>query len=82
MIDPSTTIPKSMAPRLIRLPLRPSAFIAVNATSMANGIAAATMSPPRMLPKSRKSTPITKSAPSARLMPTVRIVRFTRSERS
>jgi hypothetical protein len=82
MMEPSTTMPKSMAPRLIRLPLRPSAFMPVKATSMAKGIAAATMSPPRKLPRSRKSTATTKSAPSARFFATVLMVRRTSSPRS
>ena len=79
---PSTISPKSIAPRLIRLPDRPSSRIPANAISIESGIAAATIIPARRLPSSRSSTTITSTAPSRRLRSTVRMVRSTSVLRS
>ena len=80
--EPSTISPKSIAPRLIRLPEIPSCFMAMNAASIDSGIAEATIRPPRRLPSSSSSTTMTRSPPSIRFFATVRIVRRTRSVRS
>lgn len=79
---PSTMRPKSIAPRLIRLPDTPVQRIAENATSIDSGIAAATSSPARRLPISKSRITTTSRPPSSRLVATVRRVRRTRSERS
>ena len=68
---PSTIRPKSMAPRLIRLPDRPNSFMTDTAKSSASGIDVATTSPARRSPSSTKSTTITSNAPSKRLRVTV-----------
>ena len=47
----STTRPKSIAPRLISVPAMPKRIIASKANSIESGIAAATMSPARRLPR-------------------------------
>ena len=52
--EPSTIRPKSIAPRLIRLPDTPACNIPVNAKSIDSGIADATMRPPRRLPKQQQ----------------------------
>ena len=78
----STTKPKSMAPRLIRLPAIPHQSIISTAKNMASGMAQATTSPARRFPKSRNSTAMTSSPPSDRFFSTVRMVLRTRSVRS
>ena len=80
-IEPSTTIPKSMAPRLIRLAETPKIRIMINAKSMAKGMTEATMSPALTLPRKMMSTTKTINAPSMRLYTTVEIFLFTSSER-
>ena len=80
-MEPSTTIPKSIAPRLIRLAVTPKIRIRMNANSIASGMTEATISPARMLPKKMISTTNTIIAPSIRLCTTVEIFRFTNSER-
>jgi hypothetical protein len=80
--EPSTMSPKSMAPRLMRLPDRPSAFMPMNAASIESGMAVATSSPPRTLPSIKSKTTMTRMPPSMRFLATVLIVRFTRSVRS
>ena len=78
----STTRPKSIAPRLIRLAGMPTAHIRLAAKSIDSGIASETINPARTLPSSTSSTPTTNSPPSARLWSTVSSVRAIRSERS
>ena len=56
--EPSTISPKSIAPRLIKLPEIPPTSIPQKANSMESGIAAATISPPRRLPSSSSRTTI------------------------
>ena len=63
----STTIPKSMAPRLSRLAAMPKRNMPENAHSIDNGIAKATMPAARRLPRNAKSTAITSKPPSKRL---------------
>ena len=55
--------------------------MAVKATSIDSGMAAATISPPRKLPSKSSSSSTTKRPPSARFVATVRIVRLTSSVR-
>ena len=81
MTELSTTRPKSIAPRLIRLPAIPNFSIALNANSIDNGIASATISPARKLPRNMNSTAMTSSAPSRRLLRTVCNTEPTRSIR-
>ena len=50
----STINPKSIAPRLIRLALMPETAIMLVANSIDRGIARATISPARTLPKQEK----------------------------
>ncbi len=72
---PSTIIPKSMAPRLMRLAHTPKIFIRIKAKSRASGITEAVISPPRRLPSSSTSTKMTISEPSMRFLATVEVVR-------
>ena len=80
--EPSTMIPKSMAPRLIRLPLMPAIRMATKAIIMDKGMAAATISPPRKLPSNSSRIINTRSPPSARFFATVTMVFSTSSVRS
>ena len=75
MTAPSTMMPKSMAPRLIRLAHTPVRRIRIKAKSRDSGMSEAVMMPPRMLPKSSTSTKTTMSAPSMRLRAMVDVVR-------
>ena len=76
--EPSTISPKSMAPRLIRLPAIPSFTMKLTANSIDSGIESATMIAARMLPSKRKSTAMTRAAPSIRFVSTVLMVRCDR----
>ena len=78
----STTSPKSIAPRLMRLAEMPVAHMRFAAKSIESGIASDTISPARTFPRSSSSTPTTRSPPSARLWSTVSSVRAISSERS
>ena len=80
-IEPSTTIPKSIAPKLIRLAVTPKQRIRMNANSIANGMTEATIMPARTLPKKIISTTKTIKAPSTKLRITVETLRLTNSER-
>ena len=82
MSEPSTTSPKSMAPRLMRFALWPVSHIPMNANIIASGITLASTSPARRLTSRIRSTTMTSSAPSARCLPTVPMVRFTSDVRS
>ena len=75
--DPSTIKPKSIAPKLIRLPPTPNIFIRITANSMDNGITDDTINPALILPRKNTSTNTTISAPSIRLCSTVSIALFT-----
>ena len=77
MTAPSTISPKSIAPRLIRLPLIRPCNMPMAVSSIESGIASAVISAARKLPSSRNSTTMTSSAPSARLFATVSIVAST-----
>ena len=66
-IEPSTTIPKSMAPRLRRLAETPKMRINIKPKSIANGITEATITPARMSPRKIINTRKTIIAPSMRL---------------
>jgi hypothetical protein len=78
---PSTSRPKSIAPRLIKLPDMPVPYMAMTAASIESGIAAATTTPARTLPSSSSSTPITSTAPSTMLWATVSSTLFIKSAR-
>ena len=71
---PSTIIPKSIAPKLIRLAQTSKTFISINANNRDNGIVEATIKPPRQLPNKKIRTNITINAPSIRLVATVEVV--------
>ncbi len=60
---PSTMIPKSSAPRLMRLALNLSVTMPMMVINMDNGITAAVMSAARMFPRKRKRITITRRAP-------------------
>ena len=71
---PSTIIPKSIAPKLIRFAQTSKTFININANNKDNGIVEATIKPPRQFPKRKIRTKITIKAPSIRLVETVDVV--------
>ena len=74
---PSTINPKSKAPRLIKLPLTPNAFIIHIANNIANGITEATNNPALKLPKKSTKTNTTIRAPSSKFFSTVPIALLT-----
>ena len=80
-MEPSTTIPKSIAPRLIRLADTPKILIIIKPNSMASGMTDATMRPARIFPRKIMRTRNTMMAPSIRFFITVEMLRFTSSER-
>jgi hypothetical protein len=82
MTAPSTMIPKSSAPKLMRLPETPSFFMKMKVPSRDKGIVTAVMRAARMFPMSRKRMMTTSAAPVTRLCSTVRIVELTSSDRS
>ena len=65
---PSTINPKSIAPKLIKLPLTPKSFIIEMANNKANGITEATTKPALQLPNNNTKMKITIKAPSIRLV--------------
>jgi hypothetical protein len=79
---PSTTMPKSMAPRLIRLADTPKMRIMMMANSMASGMTEATTNPARRLPSISTRTKMTMRPPSIRFLVTVPMVLPTSTERS
>jgi hypothetical protein len=79
---PSTKSPKSIAPRLIRLPPTPNSRMTAAAPSIAAGIASATTRPARRLPRDRSKTAITSAPPSIRFLAKVPSVASTRMARS
>ena len=80
--EPSTMIPKSIAPRLRRLAAIANSYIPMMAKSMARGITAATNSPARRLPKRTKRINTTRIAPAIKLCLTVRMTWAVSSVRS
>ena len=78
MTAPSTMMPKSIAPRLIRLALTLLSTMPVIVNSMERGMTKAVISAARKLPRIRNSTAITSAAPSRRLVSTVLMVASTR----
>ena len=80
-MEPSTTIPKSMAPRLIRLADTPKTRIRIKPKSKASGMTEATITEALTLPRKSISTTNTMSAPSIRLRTTVDMLRLTSSDR-
>ncbi len=79
---PSTRMPKSSAPKLIRLPLIPNLFMPITANRNDSGITKAVMAAARRLPSSRNSTTTTSRAPSVRFLATVLTVELTSTLRS
>ncbi|MNP02907.1 hypothetical protein D3C76_947730 [compost metagenome] len=75
-------MPKSSAPRLMRLALTLLANMPVKVNSIASGMTIAVINAARMLPKKRKSTAITSIAPSIRLVLTVAMALSTSVVRS
>ena len=75
-------MPKSSAPRLIRLPLMPKRFMPITANRNDSGITSAVIVAARRLPSSRNSTTTTSSAPSVRFLATVLMVELTSTLRS
>ncbi|MNU83141.1 hypothetical protein D3C71_728350 [compost metagenome] len=73
MTAPSTIKPKSIAPRLIRLPLTPNKCIIVTAKSSAKGMTEATTKPARQFPNNNTRMKMTIKAPSIRFFSTVLI---------
>ena len=71
MMAPSTSRPKSSAPRLIRLALTRVCTIPVKVISIARGITSAVRMAARILPSIRNKITITSKAPSTRLVVTV-----------
>ncbi len=81
-IAPSTSSPKSIAPRDIRFPVTSSCTMPRSAIPIASGIASTAISAPRKLPSVRKRISATSPAPSPRLMATVFSMRPMNSARS
>ncbi len=79
---PSTIMPKSSAPRLIRLALTLLVNIPVKVNNIARGITIAVINAARMLPRNRNNTATTSSAPSKRFFFTVAMAFSTRLVRS
>ncbi|MGY4469418.1 hypothetical protein ACVWWK_005127 [Bradyrhizobium sp. LB9.1b] len=79
---PSTMMPKSIAPRLIKFALTLVSTMPVIVMAMDSGMTQATTSAARILPRIRNSTATTRAAPSSRLFSTVRMVASTRWVRS
>ncbi|MNU01212.1 hypothetical protein D3C72_2445460 [compost metagenome] len=75
-------MPKSSAPRLIRLALTLLANMPLKVKSIDSGMTSAVISAARMLPRNRKSTAITRMAPSTRFFFTVAMALSTRWVRS
>ena len=71
---PSTTIPKSMAPRLIRFAETPNTAMPMKPNSSEIGITAATIKAARTLPRNKAASAITSNPASIRLRVTVRMV--------
>ena len=71
---PSTMIPKSIAPRLIRFAHTSNTFIRINANNRERGMVDATINPPLQLPSKKTKMKITINAPSIRLVLTVPVV--------
>ena len=71
---PSIMIPKSIAPRLIKLASTPKTYIKDKAKSKHKGITEATTSPERKLPKSNTTTKMTIRQPKIRFSLTVKVV--------
>ena len=78
----STTIPKSMAPRLSKLAAMPKCNMPQKANSIDNGMASATMNAARKLPRNRNSTATTNNPPSNKFLRTVSMTKSTSSVRS
>ena len=79
---PSTMIPKSRAPRLIRLALTFWLTMPLKVNSIDSGMTIAVSTAARRLPRNRNSTAITSTAPSTRFFLTVAMALSTSTVRS
>ena len=79
---PSIIIPKSIAPRLIRLAHTLNCFMSMKANNRESGIVVAVIIPPRTLPNNITRANITMRAPSKRFVFTVLVVLSIRELRS
>ena len=79
---PSMMIPKSMAPKLIKLASTPKIFIRINAKNKHNGMTDATTSPERRFPSSNTTTKMTIKHPKMRFSLIVKLVFAINSLRS
>ncbi|MNS18955.1 hypothetical protein D3C72_506620 [compost metagenome] len=75
-------IPKSMAPKLIKLASMPKIFINEIANNKQSGMTEATTNPERQLPNNRTTTKITIKHPRIKFSATVKVVFPTSSLRS
>ena len=75
-------MPKSSAPKLIRLALTFCSTMPVKVNSIESGITMAVISAARRLPRNRNSTAITSTAPSSRFFFTVAMALSTSTVRS
>ena len=75
-------IPKSIAPKLIKLASMPKMFISEIANSKQSGITEATTNPERQFPNNNTTTKITIRQPKIRFSATVKVVLATNSLRS
>ncbi|MNF45272.1 hypothetical protein D3C84_264000 [compost metagenome] len=75
-------IPKSMAPKLIKLASMPKIFINEIANNKHSGMTEATTNPERQLPNNRTTTKITIKHPKIKFSATVKVVFPTSSLRS
>ena len=79
---PSIIIPKSIAPKLIKLASIPKIFIKEIANNKHKGITEATTKPERQFPNNKTTTKITIKQPKIRFSATVKVVFPTSSLRS
>ena len=79
---PSMMIPKSIAPKLIKLASTPKIYINESANKRLSGMTEATTNPERRLPKSSTTTKITIKLPKMRFSATVNVVLAISSLRS
>lgn len=75
-------MPKSSAPRLIRLALTLAETMPLKVISIDSGITSAVSTAARRLPRKRNSTAITRMAPSSRFFLTVAMALSTSTVRS
>ena len=82
MTAPSMIIPKSIAPKLIKLASTPNRYIKEKAKSKQRGMTEATMRPDRKFPNNKTTTKMTIRQPSIKFSMTVCVVLLISSLRS